>query len=208
MHSFNYPEELVAKLLVTAHAGSMDALGQLLEMYRPELEDLAEHCIARDLRRKADGSDLVEEVFVKALGKFTAFSGTSAAVFQAWLRAILLHHLTDFRREYREGKKRAVSRETPIDCLSPRDREALSHPVNPAPDDALDEGDKEHVLHLCLAVLSEAGRNVVRLHWLEGISFEEIGLRLGISTTAARKRCARALEMMAKLPFARELFEV
>ncbi len=64
------PEPDPEKLLQLARRGDREALGQLLELYRNYLTLLARVAIDRQLRGKADPSDLVQETFLAAYRDF------------------------------------------------------------------------------------------------------------------------------------------
>ena len=42
-----------------------------------------------------------------------------------------------------------------------------------------------------LRLLPEAQREVIELHWFDGLSFQEVAVALGISTSAAKVRAHR-----------------
>ena len=63
------------QLLLTAKAGSNEALGRLLEMYHDYLLLLARLEIGRRLQSKVDASDVVQEAFLNAHRGFREFRG-------------------------------------------------------------------------------------------------------------------------------------
>jgi RNA polymerase sigma-70 factor (ECF subfamily) len=85
------PEELLAR----ARAGGPQALGPLLERYRPYLTVLARVQLGRRLRGKTDAADLVQETFLEAHRDFAGFRGATANEFQAWLRTVLARNLAN-----------------------------------------------------------------------------------------------------------------
>src|SRR5437667_11805139 len=99
----------VARWLPEAHAGSVEALGQVLEACRGYLLLIAQQELDPELRAKGGASDLVQETFVKAHRHFAHFQGDSDVELRAWLRRLLLNNLADFRALYREAGKRQVA---------------------------------------------------------------------------------------------------
>jgi len=87
-------------LLQQARAGDRDALGRLLEGYRPYLLLLARMQIGRRLQGKADASDAVQEAFLGAHRDFGKFRGDSEREFLAWLRQVLASVLANLVRHY------------------------------------------------------------------------------------------------------------
>src|SRR5262245_66165505 len=95
-------------LLGLARRGDGEALGQLLEAYRPYLTLLARVQIGRRLRGKADASDVVQDACLGAHRDFGQFRGRTEGEFLAWLRQVLASVLANFVRHYQETKRRDV----------------------------------------------------------------------------------------------------
>src|SRR5689334_17428277 len=74
------------QLLSLARAGSSQALGQLLEVYRNYLALLARLQIGRRLQGKVEAADLVQETFLAAHRDFARFRGTTEGELVRWLR--------------------------------------------------------------------------------------------------------------------------
>src|SRR6059036_76095 len=98
------PEEL----LHLAQAGSIPALGELLEQYQSYLHLLARLQIGRRLQGKVDAADLVQETFLAAHAGFVQFRGATEAEFTAWLRQILASRLAKLLRYYCGTQRRDV----------------------------------------------------------------------------------------------------
>src|SRR5438477_6528604 len=96
------------QLLVLAHAGSGQALGQLLELYQGYLTLLARLQISRRLQAKVDPSDLVQETFLKAHRHFAQFRGRTESELVSWLRQILAATLANLVRHYYAAQRRDV----------------------------------------------------------------------------------------------------
>src|SRR6516165_6513490 len=95
-------------LLRQARAGDGAALGRLLEQYRNYLSVLARLQIDRRLQGKVDGSDLVQETFLKAHRGFGEFRGATEAELAGWLRQILATTLANVVRHYYGRRRRDV----------------------------------------------------------------------------------------------------
>src|SRR5262249_7550847 len=65
----------IARWLAAARQGSVEALGQLLEVCRPYLLKVANDHLTADLRAKLGASDVVQEAFLEAQRDFGQFSG-------------------------------------------------------------------------------------------------------------------------------------
>ena len=92
--------ELAGAKLHLARAGSVSALGELLELYHGYLSLLARLQIGRRLQGKVDAGDLVQETFLGVHQHFAQFRGTTEAEFVCWLRRILASKLADILRRY------------------------------------------------------------------------------------------------------------
>jgi RNA polymerase sigma-70 factor (ECF subfamily) len=177
-----------------ARSGSRDALGQILEVYRPYLSKIARSELGDDLEAKQSSSDLVQETFLKAHRDFEQFDGRSASELRAWLRQILQNSLGHLARTYRRTAKRDISREFSIHQDDARTGSAFQIPdQEPSPGSAILRAEQRAALDRTLAELPEAERQSLVWRHEEECTFEEIGRRQGCSAVAARKRWLRAL---------------
>src|SRR4051794_34273047 len=103
--------EAVARLIAEARRGSREALGGAIESLRADLVLVAHRELGRDLRAKADASDVVQEALFKAQRDFAGFRGMTEEQFRAWLLTILRHCLLEVRRRYRSRGRDAAKEE-------------------------------------------------------------------------------------------------
>jgi len=181
--------------LEKSRAGATDLLGQLLDVYRPYLLQIANDELDSDLRGKAGGSDLVQQTFMEANKALVSFRGQTEAELVAWLRRILLNNLANFRRQFRASGKRDVSREVAIatgDSSVVGAGELQTQDSSPSSQAAARE--QAETLNLALARLSDDHRQAIVMRHQQGQSFAEIGVAMGRSSEAARKLWARAVE--------------
>jgi len=180
-----------------AQAGDDAARGQLLDCYRDYLTIIAEAELASDLRPKAGASDLVQDTLLEAHRYFARFTGEQGDEFRAWLRGILLNKLAMLHRHYHEVQKREVGREKSLEESregGPLRNELVSDLSTPSGQVMRDE--EEERVRAALARLPEQVREVILLRNWQGLSFAEIGARLGRSEDAARMFFTRALELL------------
>jgi RNA polymerase sigma-70 factor (ECF subfamily) len=191
------PERNVRRRIREARGGSADALGEVLQSYRPYLLLVARHELDPDLQAKGGASDLVQETFLEAQRDFGGFQGDSADEFRAWLRRLLLNNLANFTRRYRATDKRCVAREVPLQADSGSNPCAggVSADLSSPSDQAL-RREQDGALQRALERLSEDHRRLLLLRYREGLSFEEIGALMQRSANAMRKLWARALERL------------
>jgi RNA polymerase sigma-70 factor (ECF subfamily) len=183
-------------LLVSARAGSGDALGRLLVTFRPYLLAIANEELGTELRAKGGASDLVQDTFAEALCGIGAFRGQSEGELVAWLRQILLHNIANFNRRFNGAVKRQVEREVSLDHSSHRDlRQGLACAA-PSPCEATSHDEDVRRVRAALERLPADYREVIVWRNLERQPFAEIGRRLNRTEKAAQKLWARAIRSL------------
>jgi RNA polymerase sigma-70 factor (ECF subfamily) len=191
----------LSRLIERARRDERGALDRLLDSYRNYLRLLARTGIDASLQGKADPSDLVQDALLKASQRFDQFRGATDAELAGWLRQILARCLADFVRRYRTGGRRA-SREQSLDRLVDRSSQALAQVLadkDTSPSASAARRDLGVVLSDALAELSEDQREVIVLHHLEGLGWDEVARRLGRTTGAVQKLWSRALKQLRPL---------
>jgi RNA polymerase sigma-70 factor (ECF subfamily) len=189
------------RLIERARRDEPGALDRLLDSYRNYLRLLARTGIDASLQGKADPSDLVQDALLKAVLRFGQFRGTTDAELAGWLRQVLARCLADFVRRYRTGGRRA-GREQSLDRLLDRSSEALRRIVAahaPSPSASAERRDLGVALSDALAELSEDQREVIVLHNLEGLGWDEVARRMGRTAGAVQKLWTRALKQLRPL---------
>ena len=191
----------LCRLIERARRDEPGALDRLLDSYRNYLRLLARTGLDASLQGKADPSDLVQDALLKAAQRFGQFRGATDAELAGWLRQILARCLADFVRRYRTKGRRA-GREQSLDQLLDRSSQALEGVLattGPSPSASAQRRDLGVVLSDALAELSEDHREVIVLHHLEGLSWEEVARRMGRTSGAVRKLWTRALKQLRPL---------
>ena len=191
----------LGRLIQKARRHEPGALDQLLASYRNYLALLARTGLDVSLQGKADPSDLVQDALLKAALRFGQFRGRTDAELAGWLRQILARCLADFLRRYRTGGRRAA-REQSLDELLERSSQAMGRVLareGASPSASAERRDLGVVLSDALAELSEEHREVIVLHHLEGLNWDEVGRHLGRSAGAVQKLWTRALKQLRPL---------
>jgi RNA polymerase sigma-70 factor (ECF subfamily) len=182
----------MADLLLEAHAGSSEALAELLGEYRPFLIAVGRKNIPAEYLARMDPSDLAQEALLKAEQAFACFRGQQTAQFKAWLRSILINRLREEIRRLRAGPWEQgcqighdLGSKNRILDLLPKDQSTPSGHV--VKEEAIAK------LREAIASLPEQYQRVIRYHNYDGCSWKEVGNQLGKSEEAARKLWVRAL---------------
>ena len=177
-----------------AKNGCDDALGELLELYRPYLIAVATARLDKRIRPKVAPSDVVQDTMVRAHYAFSDFSGTSDDDLKAWLRTILCNHLIDCQRAYKHTRKRSIDMERPLD-----DDSSHHEPTQETTRyDVVVNQDQHLRLQRCREALPAQERDVVRWYHEENLTFAQIGDRLQCSAKTARSIWYRALSHLAQ----------
>jgi RNA polymerase sigma-70 factor (ECF subfamily) len=189
------------RLIERARREESGALNRLLDSYRNYLRLLARTGLDVSLQGKADPFDLVQDALLKASQHFGQFRGTNDAELACWLRQILARCLADFVRRYRTGGRRA-GREQSLEQLLNRSSEAMERILatdGSSPSASAARRDLGVVLSDALAQLSDDYREVLVLHHLEGLDWDEVTRRMGRTPNAVRKLWTRALNQLRPL---------
>lgn len=184
------------EVLERARAGCFQALGQILQSLRANLE---RHCprIPIRLRPKADMADLVQETLCEGVHCFAQFRGNTKAELHVWLSSILHHKFLNFVRHYRAGGKSQPRHQVSLDDLVACSHvpAALATDI-PGPYSAAVRAESDQLLARALDRLTVHYRTVLRLRFSEGRTWAEIGRFLHTSSDAARQCYYRALDTL------------
>jgi RNA polymerase sigma-70 factor (ECF subfamily) len=140
------------------------------------------------LNSDADAAaDVVQATLVKAMRKLADFRG-DASLF-TWVCQICRHEVVNYLRQ--EGRHASVVR---IDD-SPDLRaavDAIAGPEIEEPANRYSQAEVRHLVRTILDRLPPRYGNALAMKYVEGLSVDEIGVKLGIGTTAAQSLLARA----------------
>jgi RNA polymerase sigma-70 factor (ECF subfamily) len=141
------------------------------------------------LRAKGGASDLVQETYATAHRCRHQFRGRTAAELRAWLRSILVSELRAFRRAYLNTAARDIRRELTL-------ADGLTASADSTVVSELVRFEELAGLESAVARLGPLPREAVILRCEHGLSFAQIGDRLGCTEEAARKTFTRALTQL------------
>ena len=172
-----------------------DALWLKVEDYRPYLKAVAEKVLgpSRRLRSREDASDVVQKALARGYAERAQLQGETPEQFLAWLVAIVRNvALNTVRAEHTQ--KRDARREQPLPEEGPVLSAGDSTPSRKAVR-------KEEVVRLLAAVerLPADEQEVVRLHALEGLSYEKAAEQLGTTKDIVRGAWRRGFERLRAL---------
>jgi RNA polymerase sigma-70 factor (ECF subfamily) len=174
-------------------------MGELLEVHREHLLEIARERIPQRLQGRMGPSDAVQVALMLAHRHFEQFRGVSPGEFSDWLWTILLNTIRDFIRAAEGRQQQHVRREIALDDLPPEARTAACHCRDLSGYDLLIHEETTGGVRRCVDLLPESYRRVLRLRFDDDLGFEAIGGELGISAQAARKLRLRALRAVRDL---------
>ena len=127
-----------------------------------------------------DAEDLVQETMRAALE--SAPVGLDQGRLRAWLTTVARR--TSFFGWRSDANRRA------------REREVARTETSPSTDAAMERASTRQFLVDTVMALDEPLRSAVVLRYFEGLSYDEVALRQGVTQVAARKRVSRGVELL------------
>lgn len=165
--------------MVAYQAGDESAF----ESFYGELAGPVRAFLASLTRNAARADDLLQETFFHVHRARQTYDPTRSA--KAWVYAIA-HNV--FLMACRTDRRRGRNEELPADEL----------PDLPVPAEAESLASRDLVAR-ALATLPVDRREALLLHHVEGLSFQEVGAVLGVTTMAAKLRSHRAMTQLREL---------
>jgi len=180
-------------LLDRAAAGDTVAACELLARHRPAMVAFVGLHLDPRLAGRLDPSDVVQEAQADIARRLDDFLHRRPMPFHLWAKKTAYERLLDARRRHLGRARRAVGRE---ERLPDQSSLLLARPLladGPTPSQAAEAREFEEQVMQAVAALPEADREILLMRHADRLPFGEIGLMLGIESTAARKRFGRAL---------------
>ena len=179
------------RLLTAARGGDDDALGELIENFRPMLRAEAMRTLT-EVQGRVDASDIVQVTWWSAFRGFPRFEGDVDA-FVGWLRNIHDRNLRDAVRDQHAGK-RAIRLEAAPSAVLPMAPAKIT-----SPSQKLVRIEEQENMEACLALLPAAQKEALRLRYYDGLSIAVIVERMGRSETAVAGLLKRGLSGLRDL---------
>ncbi|HET7538840.1 MAG TPA: RNA polymerase sigma factor [Polyangiaceae bacterium] len=167
------------ELMERYRAGDRGAFAELFRRYAPLLLRIMQHRITR----REDARDLVQQAFLQLHRSKDDFR--QGALLRPWLFTIAMN------LKHRHFRRRGRIQETPVEqsTLDEMNFTAWS----------MDSADAGCDVRALLAELPSEQREVIALHWLEGLSFDEVATVVGVSLSAVKVRAHRGYSAIRKV---------
>ncbi len=167
------------------------------QKYRPVLKSIVAKKLDKELGPKIDGSDVIQDVLNAAQANIDELSSKRPNEIRGYFRRVLLTKIEDLRRRFLKSEKRDIRRElTKQEISSDEFREIAG--VDGSPLDLMI--DEEHFRQVRAAVeaLPDEIQNVLTWRFEHGMTFEEIGGRIGRSKDDVRMLIQRCIARLKK----------
>jgi RNA polymerase sigma-70 factor, ECF subfamily len=173
------------ELLARARSGDPAALNALLAHVQPWLAQTARR-FDLDLP-DASSADLVQEAWLRAWRSLDDFRGNDAPAFRAWLDQIVRTAGLNAIRHHQAQRRREPLARVPLDS-------EIQGDDRPGPGSQAQAAEEIERLQTALAAMTDAlDREIVRLHFEDGLSLRQTAERLGMHPESVRRRFHAAL---------------
>jgi RNA polymerase sigma-70 factor (ECF subfamily) len=193
------PPSEVSRLVARAAQGDQQAWGDLLQRYRERLRRMIALRLDIRLQGRVDPSDVIQEGYLAASRRFSAYTKDPAAMpFFLWLRFLVGQELQEHHRRHLGAQARDAGREVSLyrGAMPETTTAALAAQLLgklTSPSRAAVRAERKIRLQEALNSLDPIDREVLVLRHYEQLSNGETALVLGLDKSAASKRYARAL---------------
>ena len=179
--------------LSRAHeTGDRHRIEALLAAHRDYLRRVVGIRMGRELKRRVDVSDIVQEAQIEAVRRLDDYLADPGVPVKLWLRKIAVERLIMEQRRHVTAQKRSVRKEQRPDRSSiDIAKQLLAGTQSPSRQASARETAAR--LHEVLDGLREKDREIIMLHLFEGLNSQESAIVLAIEPATARKRLGRAL---------------
>ena len=169
------------RLLSEIRIGRRDACAEVVRAHYAAVYRFCAHLS----RNTAAAEDLTQDTFARAWARIGDFRGESS--FSTWLHRIAYCGWLD-------GRRRAARGQAALDRLTHERAEPISESFAPLQGLIVEEETKQ--LYAAVQRLTESHRVVVVLHYLQGLSYQEMAAVLAEPTGTVKARTRRALEQL------------
>jgi RNA polymerase sigma-70 factor (ECF subfamily) len=155
-----------------------------------------------ELRSKLESIDVVQDVLMSALKDLGDFTYKTQGDFLRWLSRIAENRLRGYLQRL-HANKRDIRKEVRLNGYRPTAEDsvvaALEAVATTTPSAIMSKREDLDKLAKAIDAVKPEYRQAIVLRKIEGLSYKEMGDRLGKSSEAARKLVSRALEELVSI---------
>jgi len=197
-----WPEHTVTQeLLADVGRGDSAATNRLLERHRASLRKLIQLRLDRNIARRVDASDIVQDVLLEANQRLREYMANPCMPFHLWLRHLAKDRIIDMHRRHRGAQRRSLDREQSLAGPQYGDQSSfdlasqlVASELTPAAASIRRELEVRFVA--ALDQLDEEDRDILLMRHFEQLGNSEAAAVLGLSAAAAGMRHLRALRKL------------
>jgi RNA polymerase sigma-70 factor (ECF subfamily) len=180
--------------LEQARQGDTQALGQLLQSFRPYVRVILHSFRDERLQGRLEDSDLIQDALLEAHRGFPGFRGRTVGELVMWLRRIVLRTGGRTLRSFAGTSKRDPKREQPA-----QDLEALPADAGSSPSAQAIRHEQAARMAEAVAQLPEDMQQVLMARHVEDLSYAAIAQRMDRTENALRMLYVRALKRLREI---------
>jgi RNA polymerase sigma-70 factor, ECF subfamily len=191
-------------LLGRIHAGDQDALGEIFTRSRERLLKMVRLRLDRRLQGRIDPDDVLQEAFVDAARRLSAYAADPRMPPFLWLRFLTMQRLQTLHRLHLGAKSREAGREVSLFNGSQPVADSRSLAAQllgrlTTPSRAAIRAENQLKIQEALNALDLIDREILALRHYEELNNEETAAVLGIHKAAASNRYVRALRRLKEV---------
>jgi RNA polymerase sigma-70 factor (ECF subfamily) len=194
--SENISYKTTQHLVTLAKEGNRTALEQLCQVYGERVHWIVRFRMGGEIRSKLDSMDVVQDAFVLALENLRDFTYRDEGDFLRWLSKIAENRIRDNVKKL-HADKRNIRKEVSLrNRVSTTQGSLVGAPgpvASTTPSVIISKREELSRLDKAIDELKPEYREAIILKKIEGLSYKEIGNRLGKSTDAVGMLVSRAM---------------
>ena len=183
--------------------GGENAFAEYFASNRPRLREFVDRLIRPKLAARVDGSDIMQEAFIRARQQFDNYIQNPRISAYNWLKRICEQALMRaYERHIGTGKRSIASEETSfVESDLETDLVAQFHPRihTSTPSSIVRRQELREYVVNAVREMSDLDRSIIASVHHHGRNLAESAEELGISYEAAKKRYRRAMQRLGKI---------
>ena len=181
-----------------------EELAELFARHREQLQLMVHLRLDRRLKARIDASDVLQEAYIDAAGRYAEYRGNPAMPEFLWLRFLVGQRLMILHRQHLGVKARDAGREVSLyhGPLPEAASESLAAQLLgklTSPSQAAMRAELQVRLQEVLNTMDEIDREVLALRHFEQLSNVEVAQVLGLQPRAASARYIRAIRRLKEI---------
>ncbi|MCP5519530.1 MAG: sigma-70 family RNA polymerase sigma factor [Verrucomicrobiales bacterium] len=197
--------DLSEGVMTRLRAGDREAAEQVFAFHRRHLLRTARSHLDGRIQGRLDPSDVVQNALCEAARRLPDYLAKEPVSFALWLRQIVLDEVHKAWRRHGQAARRSVTKEMPLPDRSSLILARQLPRAQSSPSQHLSRKETARRVRAAMERLPDSDRIALELRHFEEQPYAEIGLIMGISEQAARKRCVRALLRLGQMLEGEEL---